>query len=199
MAGIQRSDEVRLPDEALDQILAVQLSVAWAGEARTDPPRLGWWHTSLYDELGGLDLFRRLTPRTQVWAALEATRLAARKVDAALGAESADADLLLSLFRLGHDVDEQLDDRLAAHKRHELPPQEAVPLAIDLQARFDRDQLAAWLSSLAKISATEPTPVGRRLRGTPPADLVATVRQLAASLVPLVPAYPAPYYRLGRG
>jgi hypothetical protein len=48
----------------LDEILTLQLLVAWAGEGLSDPPRLGWWRTMLVDEFGGEDLFKRLTPRT---------------------------------------------------------------------------------------------------------------------------------------
>lgn len=198
MDGSPQHDAPRLADEDLDAILAIQLTVAWAGEGRTDPPRLGWWSTALCDELGGHDLFRRLTPRTHAWAVLEAARLAARKIDAALRAEAADADLLQSLFRLGFEVDEQLDDRLAAHKRREASPPEALPLPLDLDAPFDKGAFASWLSSLAKVSAPEATSVGRRLRGTAPDQPLAAVRNLAAALVPLAEPYPAPHYRLGR-
>ena len=40
-------------DGALDAILAIQLTVAWAGEARCDPKRLAWWDTDLVDPEGG--------------------------------------------------------------------------------------------------------------------------------------------------
>ena len=51
-----------LSDEALDAILAVQLTVAWAGEGRSDPPRLGWWETDLVDQDGRGELLKRLLP-----------------------------------------------------------------------------------------------------------------------------------------
>src|SRR5690349_12871798 len=74
---------VELIDSAvLDEILSLQLLVAWAGEGHTDPPRLAWWRTSLIDEFGGEDLFARLMPRTWKWAVLEAARSAARTIDA---------------------------------------------------------------------------------------------------------------------
>jgi len=45
----------------LDTILALQMTVAWAGEGLCDPKRLNWWRTDLVDELGGGDLFQRLS------------------------------------------------------------------------------------------------------------------------------------------
>jgi len=196
--GFHGPGAARIDEAVLDEILAIQLTVAWAGEARTEPPRLGWWQTALNDDLGGRDLLRRLAPRTHAWATLEATRQAARKVDAALRAEAADADLLVSLFRLGFSVDEQLDDRLATHKRHEVAPCDALSLPFDLAAPFDRKAFTVWLEGLAQPSAPEATAVGRRLRGAPAADALEVVRHLAASLVPLVDSFPAPHYRLGR-
>jgi hypothetical protein len=47
-------------DAALDSILAMQLTVAWAGEGRCSPARPGWWDTDLIDEAGGGDFFARL-------------------------------------------------------------------------------------------------------------------------------------------
>ena len=49
-------------EEALDAILGVQLTIAWAGEGRCSPRRLGWWETDLIDEAGGGDFFARLLP-----------------------------------------------------------------------------------------------------------------------------------------
>lgn len=45
-----------------DFILALQFTVAWAGEGRSQPKRLGWWDTDLIDEAGGGDFLARLTP-----------------------------------------------------------------------------------------------------------------------------------------
>ena len=46
-------DAIALTQHALDAILALQLTVAWAGEGLADPKRLEWWRTDLVDELGG--------------------------------------------------------------------------------------------------------------------------------------------------
>lgn len=95
--GVIDSNEVKLADPAvLDEVLSLQLLVAWAGEGKTDPPRLGWWRTSLVDEFGGEDLFARLMPRTWRWAVLEAARTAARIADAEARAHAA---MAISSFR----------------------------------------------------------------------------------------------------
>ncbi len=33
----------------LDEVLALQVTIAWAGEGLWSPPRLGWWRTDLVD------------------------------------------------------------------------------------------------------------------------------------------------------
>ena len=87
--------------EQLDEILKLQLTVAWAGEARTEPPRLGWWQTGMCDEFGGEDLLKRLTPRTWRWAVLETARAAAKRVDDQARSQAYNPDHLVTLYRLG--------------------------------------------------------------------------------------------------
>lgn len=189
--------ESLLDRSVLDEILVLQLLVAWAGEGKTEPPRLGWWRTALTDEFVGEDLFKRLTPRTWRWAVLEAARAAARKVDAESRAESADADHLFSLYRLGFAVDEQLDDRLAELKRSGQDPVEALPSLATLTAAWDRDAFVAWLGTLGTPDPVASS-VGRRLKGDLPADPVVAARALAAAMAPLTARYPAPHFRAGR-
>jgi hypothetical protein len=90
----------------------MQLTVAWAGEARRSPPRLGWWETDLIDPASGGDFFARLLPLTNAWASLEAACEAARRTDAKIRAKMADQDRMRTIFFLGFDLDEQLGDRL---------------------------------------------------------------------------------------
>jgi hypothetical protein len=180
---------------SLDRVLALQLAIGWAGEGRTDPPRLGWWRTALGDEFGGEDLFKRLTPRTWRWAVLEAARAAARKVDAEARGQSADADELVSLFRLGFAIDEQLDDRLIELKRSGREPTEALPELTSLLAAWDREAFAAWLATLGSVTVG-PSSIGRRLTGEPPADPVAVAEALVAAMAPLAERYPAPHFKL---
>jgi hypothetical protein len=190
-------DAKGLAPDVLDEILTLQLLVAWAGEGETDPPRLGWWRTSMVEEFGGEDLFRRLLPHTWPWAVLEAVREAAKRVDARGREATSDADQLVSLFRLGFTLDEQLDDRFRALKRSGDDPQKALPGLKPLQSAWDEASFAHWLSELGAGEHTG-TPSGRRLTGAPPESPVVAARALCAALAPLADSYPAPYFRLGR-
>lgn len=183
-----------LPPEALDAILTCQLAVAWAGESGDDEPRLRWWETDMVSKYGGLALFEQLTPRSAHWAALEAAREAARRVDDKARSKDADPDRLLSLFRLGAALDELLHDRLLEHKRQGRPVQEALPGLAALMTAWDRDAFARWAKQGDKPNVVN-DPSGRRLTGAPPADRLEVVRRLAHALLPLADAYPFPHYR----
>lgn len=178
----------------MDGILAAQLTVAWAGEGRCSPARLGWWDTDLVDEAGGGDFFARLLPQTHAWASLEAAREAARRTDAKARGRMASPDRMRTLFFLGFEMDERLGDRLQAHKLSKRPPSEMLPLSLPLTAEFSRDKLAIVLGrSDAPFTIV---PGGRQLKGKRPAAPEATVARLAAALVPLVEQYPLPFFKL---
>jgi hypothetical protein len=183
-----------IPDETLDAILAVQVTIGWAGEGRCSPRRLGWWDTDLIDEAGGGDLFARLLPQTHAWASLEAVREAARRVDAKARAKMANPDTLRTLFFLGFEVDEQLGDRLATHKRGRRAPAEVLPLALALNADFSKDALAAALGGGDVAFNTVPN--GRQLKGKAPTAPDAVVKRLASALVPFAEQYPLPFFQL---
>ena len=108
---------VSLAETALDAILTLQLAIAWAGEGRCDPPRLGWWQTDLTDPDGGGDLLRRLLPRTHAWAGLEAVREAARRTDARLRTSLAHPDQLRTINFLGFEVDERIPNAMRSRTR----------------------------------------------------------------------------------
>jgi hypothetical protein len=182
---------------ALDQILSLQLLVAWAGEGDTEPARLGWWRTALADEFGGEDLFQRLMPHTWRWAVLDAARRAAKRVDARGRERTADADQLVSLFRFDFALDEHLDDRLAELKRSGVDPLEALPGLKAIASPFDRAAFDAWLADLPPVGFTA-APSGRRLKETLPDDRVLAARMLCSALRPLIDSYPAPHFRTGR-
>jgi hypothetical protein len=179
----------------LDEVLSLQLLVAWAGEGKTDPPRLGWWRTSLVDEFGGEDLFARLLPRTWKWAVLDAARTAARTIDAEARAHAADGDQLISLFHFGFALDEQLDDRLAEHRRSEAEPSEVLPRLAATRQPWNADTFLQTLRDLA-LPPTAASSIGRRLKGAMPASPVDAARQLAAAMVPPGDRYPAPHWKL---
>lgn len=183
----------------LDLALTAQIALAWAGEGGEEP-RLGWWQTDLVSEFGGEDLLRRLLPRTYPWAMLQAVREAARRKDLDLRARASDPDQLVTLYRFGFELDEQIDERLQAHKRSGLTPLEALPglvevLGATLHEPWDRAQFLQWVEAHGP-GQTEAVPTGRLLRGPVPSGLDRRVAQLVAALAPLGDSYPLPHFRL---
>lgn len=182
-------------DETLDAILAIQMTVAWAGEGGSQPKRLGWWDTDLVDPEGGGDFFARLLPQTAAWASLEAAREAARRVDARTRSKMADPDQMRTVFFLGFEIDEQLGDRLAALKRDRRPPVEVLAFPLALGSAFDREKVAKVLGGDAS-AAFGVVPGGRQLKSPMPSEPDEMVRRLASALVPLADHYPLPYFAL---
>jgi len=180
-----------LDPSQLDDILALQLSVAWAGEAAGEPRRLGWWQTDLIDAEGGGDLFARLVPRTAAWAGFELAREAARRVETAALARIAKRDELWTLFQFGFAVDEQLHDRLAYHRRHRHVPGEVFQGRLVASGVWDTAAFAAHLARGGKPTV-EVTPSGRQVKAKP-ASAAAAAPLLAAALFPFEKAYPLPY------
>jgi hypothetical protein len=180
-----------IPPADLDDILTLQLAVAWAGE---DAPRLGWWNTDLVSKYGGVALFDRLAPRTAVWAAYETAREAARRVDAERRSVDATPDHLISLFHLGFEVDEELEDRLLVLKHSGTPPSEALPRLAALPTEWAGPAFAKWLTPGAAPKTVE-EPSGLRLVGSAPAAAVERARIFSAALAGLPERYPCPHYR----
>ena len=183
----------------LDLALTAQIAVAWAGEGGEEP-RLGWWQTDLVSEFGGEDLLRRLLPKTYPWAILQAVRQAARRKDEALRAKTSDPDQLVTLYRFGFELDEQIDERLQSHKRSGRPPLEALPglkegLGSTLHGPWDGDQFLPRVGAHG-LGQAEATPTGRLLKGVVPAGLDRKVAQLVAALAPLADSYPLPHFRV---
>ena len=182
-------------DTVLDEILALQITVAWAGEGACAPPRLGWWRTDLVDPAGGGDLLARLLPKTHAWASLEAVREAAIRADAKARAQMPDSDKVRTLYFFGFELDERLAERLAHHKRSGSDPNKALPLSVDLHAAFSSASIAELLSPVAAKAEYAVVPGGRQLKGAMPDAPELVARQLAAVLVPFADNYPMPFYR----
>lgn len=182
----------RLTPAQLDPILALQLTIAWAGESGGDPPRLGWWRTDLVDREGGGDLFTRLVPRTAAWAGIALARQAARRVDELAREKLARGDALLTPFHFGFDIDEQLDDRLAYHRSHEHVPAEVLGPRYLVGQAWSRSTLEAMLQGLGspKVSVT---PSGRQLAAKGVGLTIEAAPLLFAALLPLGPSYPLPH------
>ena len=191
------SEQISL--STLDSILALQMTIAWAGEGLCEPKRLDWWRTDLIDEAGGGDLLKRLLPKTHQWAALEAVRSAAIQIDRRERAKLAKPDALRTLFFWGALVDEQLSDRLAEHKRNASSqmPAEVLPLPIELGASFDRAGFEALLRISEGKVETKIVPGGRLLVENGEEDLEIQAKKLAAALLPFADNYPMPMYRIG--
>ena len=182
-------------DSDLDVILALQLTVAWAGEALCRPPRLGWWRTDLVDEAGGGDLFARLTPRLHRWSALEAARETARRVDEQSRREVADPEKVRTLFHLGFRMDERLETRLSILKGSAAPPEQVLPLPPDLKPGLSRESLAVVVTALHPGVKYAAVLGGREIFGPAIQEPVTFARQLAAALVPFAERYPMPFAR----
>ena len=186
-----------MTNDELDEVLILQLAIAWAGEADTDPKRMGWWRTGMCDEYGGEDLLKRLVPKTWQWAVLESVRAAAKKVDDRARNQSEDPDNLITLYRLGFEIDEQLDERLLELKQSGVPLKDSFPELAELFETWSEDRLKAWLGKLGEAGYSA-TATGRRLKGAAPKDSGTVARQLAAALLPLAGDYALPYFRIGR-
>lgn len=183
--------------KTLDTILALQLTVGWAGEKAADPQRLGWWNTDLTDEMAGGDLFARLLPKTASWAGLELARQAALRADRAARSKLAHSDQVCTLFHFGFALDEALADRLAHHKRHSADPSAVFGEVWGVRAAWDKAALERFLQGLGK-PAVEETPAGRRLKKLPEEPIEAA-RALASALLPLGDVYPLPHGAIAEG
>lgn len=181
-----------IDDKTLDTILALQLTVGWAGEKAAEPARLGWWDTDLTDAMAGGDLFTRLLPKTSAWAGLELARKAALQTDrAARESHLARPDQVWTLYHFGFELDEALQDRLEHLKRHGGTPATAFSDLRGITDEFSQKDFESFLKGFEKIK-TEDTPAGREIKKLPN-DPSAAAQALAAALLPLAKEYPLPH------
>ena len=183
-----------VPAAQLDRALTAQLVVAWAGEGGEEQ-RLGWWRSDMIAGHGGLDLFRRLLPSTAEWAVLQAAREAARRTDADMRRRDHDPDRILSLFRLGFELDERLEEHLQDLKQSGRGPYKALPgLTMAIAPVWDAGRFLDWVQTHGDVK-TDVTPSGRHIAGSSSADLDDLVRRLVGALAPLGESYPLPHFR----
>ncbi|MCA9695002.1 MAG: BREX-6 system BrxE protein [Myxococcales bacterium] len=187
-----RTERTPLPVSDIDLALTSQLVVAWAGETGEDN-RLGWWRSDLVSEFGGGDLFQRLLPSTWRWAVLQGAREAARRTDAKLRHQNHNPDRIISLFSLGFELDERIEERLQELKRTRREPIEGLP-GLAITKVWSEPDFFEWVHGHGDAEATV-TSVGRRLTGAPPGDLGRLVRRLVSGLAPPAKSYPLPYFR----
>jgi hypothetical protein len=185
----------KLTPEQLDHILALQLTVAWAGEAAGEPARLGWWKSDLVDPEGGGDLFARLVPRTAAWASLILVREAACAVDRSARDPLGKGDRLATLFHFGFVVDQQLTDRLSFHRQQQHDRALVFGADFFVGKAWSKGAFEALLRELGQPKV-ELTPAGRCV-DVAGAGGVELARLFAATLLPLSPKYPMPYAEVG--
>ncbi len=188
-----RSGRAPIPMSDIDMALTSQLVVAWAGETGEER-RLGWWRSDLVSEYGGEDLFRRLLPGTWRWAVFQGAREAARRKDAEVRRRDHDPDRIVSLFSLGFELDERIEERFQDLKRSGRAPDEALPGLAVVREGWRRDRFSDWVVGHGETDAST-SPVGRRLKGGPPIALDQLVRKLVAGLAPPAESYPLPHFR----
>lgn len=186
----------RVTKDTLDNILTLQVIVAWAGEGDCDPKRLNWWRTDLIDENGGGDLLQRLFPKTHLWASLEAVRQAAIQQDRRKRLGMAKPDAVRTLFFWGFSVDEQLTERLAFHKQSGVNPVDALPFSLDIYQPFSQADFEEAISVPHQKVDFKVVPSGREIFGEMLKALDERAKKLAFALLPVVESYPMPFYRL---
>ena len=182
----------------IDQLLSAQLIVAWAGEkGDSDEPssqRLGWWRTDLVGEGAEYDL-KELLPNTWRWAMLQAVRHAAKIHDASVRAKDHDPDRLLTLYFLGFEIDEKVDERLVQLKQNRSQLEEVLPdVATLIDGGWSQELFVAWIEKHGKETFTS-VPAGRRLKGKPPERLSEILGRIVAGLAPLADKYPMPHFK----
>lgn len=182
-----------IPVSEVDLALTAQIVVAWAGEAGEEA-RLGWWRSDLTSEYGGHDLFRRLLPGTWAWAVLQGAREAARRRDAELRRQDHDPDRIVSLYHLGSEMDERVEERLMDLKRRGLDPKAALPGLSAMSDPWNATAFLDWVAGHGSVPVTA-APIGRWLKGEIPVGLDQQVRRLVAGLAPLSASYPLPHFR----
>jgi hypothetical protein len=187
------NERTPIPMSDVDVALTAQLVVAWAGEDGEER-RLGWWRSDLVSEFGGEDLFKRLLPSTWRWAMFQGAREAARRTDMKLRDRLDDPDQVDSLFGLGFELDERIEERFQDLKRSGRTPDEALPGLTIVSDGWHPSHFWDWVNGHG-VADVVTSPVGRRLKGTPPTTLGQQVRKLVAGLAPAAEKYPLPHYR----
>ena len=187
------NERAPIPMSDVDAALTAQLVVAWAGEEGEDR-RLGWWRSDLVSEFGGEDLFKPLLPTTWRWAMLQGAREAARRADEELRRGLDNPDQVISLFRLGFELDERIAERFQDLKRSGRTPVQALPGLAVVSYSWHPSHFWDWVNGHGAADVVA-SPVGRCLKGTPPTTLGQQVRKLVAGLAPAAEKYPLPHYR----
>ena len=178
--------------ENLDRILAVQISIAWAGEGGEEP-RLNWWDTEVMSEFGGYDNLKELVPGSAEWLGLKTIREAAKRTDEEYRNRASNPDELSTLYHLGYELDEQLEQRLSDLIHRQTPLSELLKhmkwITDPVEQEWEPKAFETWLTSLVNSQKikTNKESVGCRLTGTPPDDIFMRICRLAGADLELGP------------
>jgi len=188
----------RISQRDIDSLLTAQLIVAWAGEKGdsedTSSQRLGWWQTNIVGEGAEYDL-KELLPNTWRWAMLQTVRHAAKIHDASVRAKDHDPDRLLTLYSLGFEIDEKVDERLVQFKQNSRPLEDVLPVVASMiNTGWSLERFTIWAEKHGKESSTA-VPAGRRLKGQPPEQINVLLGRLIAGLAPIAETYPMPHFK----
>jgi hypothetical protein len=112
-------------------------------------------------------------------------------VDAECRDKLSASDRVQTLFHLGFEIDEQLCDRVAEHRRHRRSPADVLGDGLAVGGAWSPEAFARRLAAFG-APKVEVTTGGRRVKAKKLAPLEAA-RQLAAALLPLSERYPLPY------
>lgn len=192
--------QLKLLPEELDKILAIQFAIAWAGEGGEEP-RLNWWNTEVISEFGGYDNLKELAPNSADWLGFKTIREAARRTDQELRLRASHPDKIVTIYCLGFEIDEQLDQRLSEHIHSRVSLAHLLKnigwLTEPVGQEWEQEEFVGWLQELSQQKAkTEKESIGRRLIGDIPENIVERVQKLATALLPLSENYPFPHYRV---
>jgi hypothetical protein len=190
-----------LSSEELDEILSIQIAVAWAGESSEDS-RLGWWDTDLISEYGGGDFFKELAPSSWKWLCFKAAREVARRKDNELRRRASQPDEVYTLYHFGYEIDEQLTQRLDELIHHQHPVETLLQkshfyTSVPEEEDWAQEKFEAWLKGLVDAT-TNIESVGRVMSGPDremPGQPLVRAKKLARALLPLSDEYPLPHYR----
>lgn len=192
-----------LPLDILDTLLALQITVAWAGEQGDGKnERMGWWETMLLDAKAGVDVFKFIAPRTKLWLCCKAAREIARRIEETLRKKASEPEKVYSLFHLGDGIDFLLAERLDT-----LIHQQADLQALLARAKFFESSIeeqtwqpqafTTWLASWGTTQFKEES-VGRALSGADrqlAQDPLMRAQKFIGALNPLSSNYPFPHLR----
>jgi hypothetical protein len=181
---------------SLDQILAIQIAIAWAGEK----DRLSWWNSEVTNEFGGFTQLLDLTPSSASWLSLKTVREIAKRMDKKARRTANDADNIYTIFRLGFEIDEQLDQRLTDLIHSDSSQKTLLKhvgwLSEPNEQDWDAEDFTNWLRGLVGDRGQhKDEPLGRRIVGEASEDLVERISKLANHLWPLTDTYTIPHYK----